>query len=254
MLTPQQLSQYRTILEAEKKELLSRFEENGHFGLEEGHAHESTGELSSYDNHPADDATELFEREKDLALNEMSEEELHDIERALKAIDEGKYGLCAVCGKEIPPERLSAVPSAVTCKEHSPNQSVSHDRPIEEEVLQPPFGQFDFDDDSDESAAYDAEDAFQEVAEFGTSDSPSDLEYPQKTYDDMFSEADEPIGYTEDFENFIGTDITGKEITVYPSVLHEKYEAALDEEGIMTEFGDLPAYEKEPYTEHNERD
>ena len=33
--------------------------------MNKGHAHESSGELSSYDNHPADEATELYERGKD---------------------------------------------------------------------------------------------------------------------------------------------------------------------------------------------
>ncbi|MFY4777285.1 TraR/DksA C4-type zinc finger protein [Metabacillus sp. RGM 3146] len=252
MLTPEQLDNFRSQLVTAKNELIARFNENGHYGLENGHAHESTGELSSYDNHPGDEATELFEREKDLALNELSEEELHDIDHALKALNEGSYGICEVCGKPISVERLSALPTAVTCKDHSPNQTVSHDRPIEESVLKPPFGQFDF-DDRDESVAYDAEDTFQEVAEFGTSESPSDFEYPPERYDDMYIESDEPIGYVEDLENYIGTDISGKNVTVYPSELHEKYESELDEEGIMTEFGDLPAYEKDPYTEDYEK-
>ncbi|MEM5591840.1 hypothetical protein AAHH67_09065 [Niallia circulans] len=37
---------------------------------------ESVGELSSYDNHPADLGTELFEREKDSALEQHDQSEL----------------------------------------------------------------------------------------------------------------------------------------------------------------------------------
>ena len=45
--------------------------------------HELTGDLSTYDQHPADSATELYEREKDLAVMELYELELekaHDAE------------------------------------------------------------------------------------------------------------------------------------------------------------------------------
>ena len=111
----------------------------------------------------------------------------------------------------------------------------------------PPFGKFDL-DEQNESVAYDAEDSWQEVAEFGTSDTPSDLAFPNDRFEDTFIEADENIGYVEDFENFVGNDMYGKNIKVYPNEQHEHYEDALDEEGIMTPFGDLPAVEHEPYT------
>lgn len=248
MLTSEQLTKFRIQLNDEKKDLMERFEQNDHFGLERGHFHEAMGELSSYDNHPADEGTELYEREKDIALNEHEELHLRNIDKALKAIDEGTYGKCEVCGAEIPLERLEALPTTTYCKQHSPDQLVSHQRPLEEGVLMPPFGKFDLDDE-DESVAYDAEDSWQEVAEWGTSETPSDFAYPNDRYENSFNEADEKIGYVEDFENFIGNDMYGKNITVYPNELHDQYEETLDEEGIMTTFGDLPAVEHEPYTE-----
>ncbi|WP_338777897.1 TraR/DksA C4-type zinc finger protein [Metabacillus sp. FJAT-52054] len=247
MLTDHQLNAFREQLQTAKTELEQRFGENGHFGLESGHPHDTVGELSSYDNHPGDEGTELYEREKDVALNEHAEEELSDINRALMAIEKGTYGKCEICGTDIPAERLEAIPSATTCKEHSPNQSISSDRPIEEEVLSPPFGRFTSDDK--DSVAFDAEDAYQETASFGSSESPSDFEYPMEDYEDAYIESDERIGYVEDYENFAGTDIEGKNVTIYPNDEHEKYEDALDEEGIMTSFGDLPASEKERYTD-----
>ena len=39
-------------------------------------AQEAVGELSMYDNHPGDMGTELFEREKDMALNVHAGSEL----------------------------------------------------------------------------------------------------------------------------------------------------------------------------------
>ncbi|KIL73347.1 TraR/DksA C4-type zinc finger protein [Bacillus badius] len=252
MLTAEQVSKLRFQLEREKGELEGRLKSNDHFGLERAHSHESMGELSSYDNHPADEGTELYEREKDIALNEHEENQLKEIVRALEAMDRGEYGHCEICGKEIPFERLEAIPATAYCIDHSQNQIISHDRPIEEGVLMPPFGKFDFDDSADESMVFDAEDAWQEVAQWGTSESPSDFINPPGHYNDMYTEPEENIGYVEDYENFVGVDIEGRNITVYPNDQHERYEEELDEEEIMTTFGDLPAFEHDPYVERRE--
>ncbi len=79
---------------------------------------ESSGELSSYDQHNADMGTETFEREKDLSILEQVEAELADVEHALRRLDEGTYGTCEIDGKPIPEERLEAVPAARLCLEH----------------------------------------------------------------------------------------------------------------------------------------
>lgn len=248
MLSMELLTELRLQLLQEKKEVEQHFEQNDYFGLERGFYHESMGELSSYDNHPADEGTDLFEREKDIALNEHYELQLKNINRALEAMENGTYGKCEVCGKDIPIERLKALPNTTYCIEHSPDQVVSHDRPVEEGVLMPPWGKFDM-DEKDENVVFDAEDSWQEVAQWGTSETPSDLVLSQDDYHDIYIEADENIGYVEDFENFVGNDLYGNNITVYPNPQHEHYEDELDEEGIMTSFGDLPAFEHDPYVE-----
>ena len=251
VLTKEQLTKLENELKAGKEQIVSRFKENGHFGIDVTHPFNSTGDLSAYDNHPGDEGTELYEREKDLALFEHEREHLHDIEHALALIEKGTYGRCEVCGKDIPYERLSVLPTATTCSEHSSTVSVSKDRPIEEEVLNPPFGHFEKDED-DENVAYDSEDAYQDVERYGNSETPQDLAVPPLSYSQMYMEYEEPLGYVEDYENYAATDITGKDVTVYPTKEHEKYEDLLDEEGIMTSFGDLPAYEKDPYTEDDD--
>jgi YteA family regulatory protein len=253
MLSSQQIAEFRSQLLKDKKELELHFEQNDHFGLTREHPHESVGELSSYDNHPADEATELYEREKDVALNEHYNSQLDSINRALAAMDNGSYGKCEVCGKEILFERLEALPNTTYCKEHSPDQVVSHDRPVEEGVLMPPFGKFDM-DEQNESVVYDAEDAWQEVSQWGTSETPSDFENPNGMdhYNEVYIEAQENVGYVEDYENFVGNDMYGNNITVYPNEQHEQYEQALDDEGVMTTFGDLPAFEHDPYVEDKE--
>ena len=81
------------------------------------------GELSAYDNHPADMGTELYDSEKDFALEEHADSELNKVNEALQAMEEGTYGKCKVCGTEIPYERLEVVPSTQFCVKHSNEQS-----------------------------------------------------------------------------------------------------------------------------------
>jgi DnaK suppressor protein len=66
-------------------------------------------------NHLADDATEVFSRERDLALRSNAEDLLEQVEAAIKRIDEGRYGICARCGQPIAPDRLEALPYAIYC-------------------------------------------------------------------------------------------------------------------------------------------
>ncbi|WLR41203.1 TraR/DksA C4-type zinc finger protein [Bacillus carboniphilus] len=245
MLSPEQISHFRLRLLNRQEEVKKQLKENDHFGLERSLGQESTGDLSLYDNHPADSGTELYEREKDIALNDHCKEQLHEIENALERINNGTYGYCSVCGKDIDIQRLKSIPTAKTCVDHTVNQPLKHSRPIEEETFLPPFGQYNYDDRG--TAATDSEDIYQEVEKYGSSNTPSDFSYPPNDYSETYEEYNEPVGYVESFENFIGTDIEGKNIKVYPSIEHEEYESSLDEQGTMTSFGDLPAYEKQPY-------
>jgi DnaK suppressor protein len=44
---------------------------------------------------------------------------LADIRSALTRLEAGEYGRCVVCGKEIEPARLRAVPETPFCREHA---------------------------------------------------------------------------------------------------------------------------------------
>ena len=72
-------------------------------------------EDTSSDNHLGDAAAVTLDREIDYTLEENSGQVLVEIDAALKRIDEGTYGTCTVCGKEIAPERLEAYPWASLC-------------------------------------------------------------------------------------------------------------------------------------------
>lgn len=198
---------YQT-LQQRQAELNKLLKNSGHFGMTESLS-ESTGELSAYDNHPADVGSEVFERGKDIALNAHAEQERRQVEDALARIQDGRYGTCASCGAAIPYERLQAVPETAYCIDHTPAREVSTDRPIEEELLRPPFGRTSFDERDDETE-FDGEDAWQAVSQWGTSDSPAMAEDSEVLdYDSLAIEADENVGYVEDLESFLATDIYG---------------------------------------------
>jgi DnaK suppressor protein len=72
-------------------------------------------ELAHVDNHPADTGTETHEEELEETAEIFFEEEERRIEEARRALRQGTYGTCVGCGREIPAERLAAVPEAVRC-------------------------------------------------------------------------------------------------------------------------------------------
>jgi len=64
-----------------------------------------------------DSAMEVTAYENTLPVEHALELKLQDINQALGKIENGTYGLCQKCQKEIDPERLSALPEAKTCAE-----------------------------------------------------------------------------------------------------------------------------------------
>ena len=111
------LDRARERLSEERRRLLetkARLEDRG-FGREP--EQDLLGELSSYDQHPADEGTETFEEEKTLSILEQVEAELEDVDRALARLDRGDYGECEICGRPIGDERLDARPWSRYCVE-----------------------------------------------------------------------------------------------------------------------------------------
>ena len=81
-----------------------------------GSMEDETQEIPS-DNHPGDVATITFDREIDYTLEENEERLLAEIDAALQRIDQGTFGICRTCGKQIGAERLEAVPYTTQCIE-----------------------------------------------------------------------------------------------------------------------------------------
>ena len=86
-----------------------------------GGAPEPSDELSHYDQHPADVASEVLEREQRFSVVEMAEASLRDLDIAERRLDNGTYGVCEVCGKPIPDDRLEARPETRFCIDDAPS-------------------------------------------------------------------------------------------------------------------------------------
>jgi RNA polymerase-binding transcription factor DksA len=78
---------------------------------------EKATEISTYEDHAADLASETFEREKYLALEGNIQDLLEKVNRALEKIEEGTYGLCDYCGNPINEKRMDALPWASLCRD-----------------------------------------------------------------------------------------------------------------------------------------
>ena len=78
---------------------------------------EASGSLSNTPIHMADLGTDNFEQEFTLGLIQNEEQALDEIAAALDRIDQGTFGRCEECHKEIPKTRLQAIPYTRHCVE-----------------------------------------------------------------------------------------------------------------------------------------
>lgn len=162
---------------------------------------EMASELSFYDNHPSDLATELQDKERGMAFKGNEVTIIKKIDDALSKVDDGSYGKCRVCGKDIPRERLEFIPYAdmcVSCQSDSlaARQNEKDDRPVEEDVLGSPFGTGYNDVSLDGEVGFDAEDSYQSVQKFDYRRRVSEF----GDYDDEDYDFDNEMGYVEPVE------------------------------------------------------
>ncbi len=72
-------------------------------------------EDSQYTTHMADMGSDTMMLEQSSYFTARNRKFLQHLNAALTRIENGEYGLCTVCGKEIPKERLEAVPHTRLC-------------------------------------------------------------------------------------------------------------------------------------------
>lgn len=97
--------------------LIAEMKDNTLFGNTTSHTSEkySSGELSSYDNHPGDIGTEVYMNDMQNSLTNHQEYQLEKIEDALSRIEDNSFGICEKCHKKIESERLEILPETTLC-------------------------------------------------------------------------------------------------------------------------------------------
>lgn len=144
----------RLINEKQKiEDLIKKMKENGTVNSNQ----EMSSELSFYDNHPSDQATQLFDKEEGigLKLNEVSI--VNKIDDSLDNIAKGTYGKCKMCGRDISEERLEFIPYAEYCsdcqREYNKKQDIKnseHQKVYENDLIKAP-SEYDIDDYEDDT-------------------------------------------------------------------------------------------------------
>ena len=115
-------NKYKKILKKEKNDILSlvkEMQDNTLFGDTQKHTSQkyASGELSGYDNHLGDMATDLYMETLQNSLTDHERGKLYQVEKALGRLEEGTYGVCTACNKSIEEERLDIVPYTDYCSE-----------------------------------------------------------------------------------------------------------------------------------------
>lgn len=112
-LTPEKLSYFKELIEKELKESVAYLEDiNKDQSIG---ARESSGDLSSYAFHQADQGSDTNLMEQNVLLMEQEREKIRHLNDALRRIYEGRYGICEMCGDNISEARLEIIPYAIYC-------------------------------------------------------------------------------------------------------------------------------------------
>lgn len=162
----------------------------------------SSGELSNYDNHPADLGSEMFLVELNTALKVHEEHLLKEVHDALGRIDDGTYGKCAFCGNDIGYERLESLPYTRLCIQCEESKAVDPEilakgRPVEELIWDAPFGRKYLnkrEDDENEGL-----DILNDLMKYGSADSPQDMG-GYHDYDEFYTNEIDKQGIVDDMD------------------------------------------------------
>lgn len=233
-LNDSQIDTLKKLLLEQKSELEQHFDnsEDTTEGFETS-LRDSTGELSSVDNHPADLGTEEFERSRDMAIDSDLSDRLDEVNAALQRIEEGNYGIDVKTGKEIPFERLEAVPYTAYNVDTTPeNNPITDYRPVEEDVMTPPPSGAG-ENRQAHAGKFDDSDAWQTVESYGNADSPAmSTKRDVESYDQLSSDNNQDEGAVESYENFTANDMTGGNRSVEMTRAEREYVEAGEGEAI----------------------
>ena len=112
-MTKDDLEYFRMLLEKKRLSIMRDL------GLIQAQSMRTTSADSSggliYSDHMPDLGSDAIEREKAFLFASRDGIYLSQVEDALKRIEDASFGICRVCGKPIPKERLEAVPTTTIC-------------------------------------------------------------------------------------------------------------------------------------------
>ena len=77
---------------------------------------DSSGDLSGYSFHLADAGTDTYEREFAANLVTAEQKIVFEVDGALLRVEDGTYGICRKCNKNIGKKRIEIVPYARLCR------------------------------------------------------------------------------------------------------------------------------------------
>jgi len=107
------LAEQKRLLEERKSQLLRELKMDG---VQQLHGdNEYDAKFPDFGEKEDENAAEVAAYEGNLSMEKNLEVSLFNVNKALKKIEEGNYGICEKCGTMISPERLRAFPSATAC-------------------------------------------------------------------------------------------------------------------------------------------
>lgn len=109
-MNKKELQKYRAILLEKQKILAMHIQSMGESVLQN-----PSRDLTNLPTHIADLSTDTYSQNLTIELLENKEGVMKDIADALTRIDEGTFGICRECGREIPPRRLDYIPFTRLC-------------------------------------------------------------------------------------------------------------------------------------------
>ncbi len=110
----QELTKFKELLDVQRAKIVSGIDHIERDMLNKSQR-DASGDLSGYSFHMADQATDNFDTEFNLDIASNEQKFLNEIDDALKRIEEGIFGICQECEKQITMKRLKVIPYTRYC-------------------------------------------------------------------------------------------------------------------------------------------
>lgn len=107
------IQEQKTKLEKRREEILKEL--NIDATPSKNASNDFDAKFPEYGDKEEDNAAEVAAFGNNLSMEKNLEVSLFNVDKAIRKIKEGNYGICEKCGKPIDAKRLSAFPSATAC-------------------------------------------------------------------------------------------------------------------------------------------